>query len=235
MGSSIEDKTVRPGSFLGYAYYHSNRQQPMRLESIKPKQHHVKARIILIGLLLVIIGSLLYNGSSKPTSIATQKTAPATSLQPSHVPAATAILNTPCSSNASAQLIVVSISARKLWACQANQVSYTSPVITGMSAHPDTITPLGNYQIYAKTADTTLTGSDSTGSWSDPVSYWMPFLSNQYGVYGLHDATWRSNNVFGNVDPTSSNASHGCVELPLATSKWIYNWVQAGTTVSIKS
>jgi lipoprotein-anchoring transpeptidase ErfK/SrfK len=100
---------------------------------------------------------------------------------------------------------------------------------------PADLTPTGTYHIYAKQTDTTLTGSDSTGSWNDYVYYWMPFLDNQYGTYGFHDATWRPANAFGNVDPYSSKGSHGCVELPLATSKWLYNWSAVGTTVTINS
>ncbi len=68
----------------------------------------------------------------------------------------------------------------------------------------------------------------------DPVHYWMPFLQNKHGIYGFHDATWRSNNDFGNIDPNSKKASHGCVELPLNASSWIYNWAPVGTTVTIK-
>jgi lipoprotein-anchoring transpeptidase ErfK/SrfK len=63
----------------------------------------------------------------------------------------------------------------------------------------------------------------------------MPFLENQYGSYGFHDATWRSASDFGNISPDSSDASHGCVELPLATAKWLYSWAAIGTTVTIKS
>jgi lipoprotein-anchoring transpeptidase ErfK/SrfK len=63
----------------------------------------------------------------------------------------------------------------------------------------------------------------------------MPFLNNQHGTYGFHDATWRPDNEFGTVSPDSSEASHGCVELPLATSAWLYAWAPVGTTVTIQS
>lgn len=49
--------------------------------------------------------------------------------------------------------------------------------------------PICSYHVYGKQKDTVLTGSDASGSWNDPVSYWMPFLNNQYGTYGFHDAT----------------------------------------------
>jgi lipoprotein-anchoring transpeptidase ErfK/SrfK len=100
---------------------------------------------------------------------------------------------------------------------------------------PADLTPVGTYHIYAKEINLYLKGSDSTGSWNDYVNYWMPWLDNQYGQYGFHDATWRPDSAFGNISPYSSDASHGCVELPLATAKWLYNWAQIGTTVTVES
>jgi lipoprotein-anchoring transpeptidase ErfK/SrfK len=102
-----------------------------------------------------------------------------------------------------------------------------------MSIYADTITPTGTYHIFAKESNTYLTGSDQAGSWDDHVYYWMPFLDNQYGTYGLHDATWRAPDQFGNISPDSPQASNGCVELPLATAQWLYHWVVIGTTVTI--
>lgn len=142
---------------------------------------------------------------------------------------------TMCDGNSFAQLIVVSISQRHIWACNATTVLYDSPVVTGMENLAADLTPTGTYHIYAKETNLYLKGSDSTGSWNDYVYYWMPFLDNQYGVYGFHDATWRPDSAFGNISPYSSDASHGCVELPLATAKWLYNWAQVGTTLTIES
>jgi lipoprotein-anchoring transpeptidase ErfK/SrfK len=135
--------------------------------------------------------------------------------------------------NVSGQLLIISISERHLWACDNDKQAYDSAVVTGMQKLEADLTPVGTYHIYAKQTNQTLTGSDSTGTWNDFVSYWEPFLSNQYGIYGFHEATWRKDNEFGNIDPYSMDGSHGCVELPLATAKWIYDWSVVGTTVSI--
>jgi lipoprotein-anchoring transpeptidase ErfK/SrfK len=140
-----------------------------------------------------------------------------------------------CASNTISQAVYVSISQRHLWACNDTTQAYDSAVVTGMENIPADLTPTGTYHIYAKQADLYLDGSDSTGSWHDHVYYWMPFLTNQYGVYGFHDATWRQPNDFGNISPYTTNASHGCVELPLSTAKWVYNWASVGTTVVIQS
>ncbi|HUD06258.1 MAG TPA: L,D-transpeptidase [Candidatus Saccharimonadales bacterium] len=166
--------------------------------------------------------SAINSGSTQPNkNSSTTKTSSTTS--------------TNCSPNTLSQLILVSISKRELWACDGSSQVYSSKVITGMEFLPADLTPVGTYHIYAKVTDTYLKGCDTTGCWNDHVNYFMEFLDNQYGVYGLHDATWRSPSDFGNISPDSSDASHGCVEMPLATATWLYNWSQVGTTVTIEA
>lgn len=140
-----------------------------------------------------------------------------------------------CIGNNLSQVIIVSISLRHLWACDYQTLEYNSPVVTGMDFLAADLTPTGTFHIENKQTNIVLRGSDSTGSWNDPVSYWMQFLYNQYGAYGFHDATWRPASAFGNISPNSKNASHGCVELPLATAKWLYGYTQIGTTVEIEN
>jgi lipoprotein-anchoring transpeptidase ErfK/SrfK len=163
------------------------------------------------------------------------KTTPTPSPAAQAAAAATAAANAECASNTLDKQVFVSITDQHLWACDGTTSEYDSAVITGIAAHPDTLTPTGTYYVYGKYTDTTLKGCDSTGCWSDPVSYWMPFLHNQYGSYGFHDATWRDPSLFGNISPSSSNGSQGCVELPLATAAWLYNWISDGTAVTIKA
>ena len=143
--------------------------------------------------------------------------------------------NSVCSSNILANEIIVSISSRHLWACSKSTLVYNTPVVTGDESYVADATPIGSYKIYDKLTNQTLTGSDQMGSWSDPVKYWMPFLSNQYGIFGLHDASWRTQDQFGNIAPNSLNASHGCVELPNNAAAWLYNWAPVGTTVRINA
>jgi lipoprotein-anchoring transpeptidase ErfK/SrfK len=130
--------------------------------------------------------------------------------------------------------IVVSITEKHLWACQDDESTYDSPVVTGDMNNAANLTPAGMYSIYSKQTDRYLSGSDTKGKWYVHVNYWMPFLHNQYGSYGFHDATWRDNSEFGNVDPYSDAASHGCVELPLTASKWLYDWSVVGTKVVVR-
>ncbi|HVX57734.1 MAG TPA: L,D-transpeptidase [Candidatus Saccharimonadales bacterium] len=245
--SSLESKTIRPGSLGAYSYYHSARRPdpPARATPfIAPGLHKLLPRkvvITLIAVVALVVAVPLLTSHSRPASktaashqAAVQQPAPT----PTPVPAAaatSAATTNYCAGNSLDKFVLVSISQRHMWACDGSQTAYDSPVITGMSAHASTVTPTGTYHIYGKQTDTTLTGSDVTGSWSDPVQYWMPFLNNQYGTYGFHDATWRDNSAFGNVSPDSSEASHGCVELPLSTAQWLYGWSTVGTTVTIKS
>jgi len=243
--TSLQHKTVRPGSLVGYSYYHSNRRPLNVATRPVPKYHHrsyglgkLLRRGLISALILavLIVGPLLRGQASPAKSSASQPPAAASGSQPAAAPAAgppTAANR--CAANTLDKLVLVSISQRHLWACQGSRPVYNSAVVTGMTGHDSTLTPPGTYHIYDKQTKVTLTGSDVTGNWSDAVQYWMPFLYNQYGAYGFHDATWRPDSAFGKISPSSNNASHGCVELPLATAKWLYNWVQVGTAVTIEN
>ncbi|HVX58294.1 MAG TPA: L,D-transpeptidase [Candidatus Saccharimonadales bacterium] len=204
-----------------------------------------KIKLLILLVLVVGAGGLTYkNIHNSQTPVA--KAEAAAKKAGSATQSATDKINTVkesvnyCAKNPLAKNIVVSISKQHLWACEGASVKYDSPVVTGMESYPADLTPVGTYHIYGKQTDQTLTGSDGTGSWSDPVSYWEPFLYNEYGAYGFHDATWRADSDFGNIDinapftTTAKSASHGCVELPLATAKWIYDWSVIGTTVTIQ-
>jgi hypothetical protein len=190
-------------------------------------------------ILIALAGAATYALSNHSTTPG-QKTPPksqrsAVATQTKTTSASTAAKPNPCGTNSLDKLALVSISQRHMWACAGTTVAYDSAVVTGMENLPADLTPTGTYHIYGKETNLYLNGSDSTGSWHDYVYYWMPFLDNQYGAHGFHDATWRPANAFGNISPYSSNASHGCVELPLATAKWLFNWVSIGTTVTIES
>jgi len=188
-------------------------------------------RLVILVIVLVAAASILtFRTIHEPDSISTK-------ASKSSSPAATKPVAKPsvCVGNTIAQNLIVSIGQRHMWACGGATQLYDNAVITGMENLPADLTPVGTYHIYAKTTNIVLRGSDSTGSWNDPVSYWLPFLDNQYGTYGFHDATWRKDSDFGAVSQYSSSASHGCVEMPLAAAKWLYNWATVGATVTIQS
>ena len=64
----------------------------------------------------------------------------------------------------------------------------------------------------------------SFNEYETKVTYWMPFN----GGIGLHDANWRSS-FGGNIYQT--NGSHGCINLPTAAAKEIYDRVYDGIPI----
>lgn len=221
----------------------------------RPQQQAVKMRrrfplaIALLVVVFVVLTSTAVYGLSHIT-LSTKPKATASTSSSSHVISTSQSGGTPvppaspavnyCAGNTLSQNVIVNISKQHLWACEDTSVKYDSPVVTGMESYPADLTPVGTYHIYEKQTDIHLKGCDSTGCWDDPVTYWEPWLSNQYGIYGFHDATWRNPSQFGKVniyapETAAVVGSHGCVELPLATAKWLYNWSSVGTTVTIQS
>ncbi len=189
-----------------------------------PQRSHDIVRWMVALAVVAVGGWYLWPKSTLPTAQTSQSSVAAAVAQTSV-----------CTANSLSNDVIVSITKRHLWACSGKQQVYQSPVVTGIAYLPADLTPTGTYRVYSKQTNLHLKGSDTTGSWDDPVSYWMPFLHNKYGTYGFHDATWRAASDFGNISPNSANASHGCVELPLATAKWLYSWVNIGTSVTIES
>jgi lipoprotein-anchoring transpeptidase ErfK/SrfK len=116
-----------------------------------------------------------------------------------------------------------------MWGCEGSQVVYETAVTTGAYQIAGDATPTGTWHIYGKQTNIHLRGSDSHGSWDDPVQYWMAFYSD----YGFHDASWQTF-PFGSAD-YATQGSHGCVHLPTAAATWLYNWAPIGTTVTIQT
>lgn len=213
-----------------------NRNMQKR-RTTKPGRLRLRRYFVILAFFVVIIGSGLifaYHGSKAMTTPPKSTT---TAIASSNTQTVTTPVQPPnaCASNALPQLILVSISQRHMWACAGSTTVYNSAVITGMEFLPADLTPTGTYHIYAKVTNQYLKGCDTTGCWNDYVNYFMEFLDNQYGIYGFHDATWRTADDFGNISPNSTDASHGCVEMPLAAAAWLYKWSNIGTTVTINA
>ncbi|MGH7194518.1 MAG: L,D-transpeptidase, partial [Candidatus Saccharimonadales bacterium] len=197
--SSLEHRTIRPGKLGTYSYYRSARRPdtpPRSTPFITGSWSKLIPRKLVVALVLVAaIAVPVWRGGHAPAkSISDQARSGSsqTANRPSQSPAA-AVVTAPstasdkCAGQGTGKLVLVSISQRHMWACSGAKTAYDSPVITGMSAYASTVTPPGTYRIYSKQTHLTLTGSDVTGSWNDPVNYWMPFLANRYGTYGFHD------------------------------------------------
>ncbi len=127
---------------------------------------------------------------------------------------------TSCLNNIYPQLVLVSISKQRLWACQGAKQVNSTPVTTGATVDSDQ-TPLGSWRVQARQRDRYLVGP----GYRDYVQYWVPFN----GDFGFHDASWQTM-PFGSSD-YSAHGSHGCVHLPTAAMAWLYRWAKVGATV----
>jgi len=221
-----------------YSHYSSGYSAGRRPAHAQKKSIN-RSKLMITLVLAVVIGLGVFIGfrsgsSSTAISQSSQNNVPVITPQKTPAVAPAPPVN-PCAGNQLDKFIKISTEQRKLWACEGSKLVYDAPIISGKAKHAETITPAGTYKIYGKTTDTRLVGQDSTGSWDRPVSYWMPFLDNQHGTYGFHDATWRPDTEFGQIDPNSEDGSHGCIELTLAAQKWVYDWAPVGTTLTIES
>lgn len=125
----------------------------------------------------------------------------------------------------SGKLITVDIGKQKLFAWDGGKVVHETKVSTGMKLTP---TVRGNFKIYIKRPLSDMRG---------PSPYKHIYPSGKYHIkdvpnamyfhqgYAIHGAYWHNN--FGRV------ASHGCVNLPLASAQWLFNWADMGTQVSV--
>lgn len=123
------------------------------------------------------------------------------------------------------QYIEVNLSSQHLWVYQNHTVIFDSPITSGATG-AGFPTATGLFSIQAKQTNRHLIGAQYGPAYNYDVfvQYWMPF----YQGFGLHDASWRSS--FGGQD-YYYGGSHGCVNLPLATAAYLYNWSSVGTPV----
>jgi glucan-binding YG repeat protein len=127
--------------------------------------------------------------------------------------------NVPGGGTSSNSFIEVDISAQKVYFVLNGQVNFSTDCVTG---RPDRATPTGTWAIQQKLSPTVLVGPD----YRTPVNFWMQVHN---GV-GLHDATWQP--VFGG-DWYLKHGSHGCINLPYAAAKYLYDSVWIGLPVII--
>lgn len=118
------------------------------------------------------------------------------------------------------KLITVDTGKQMLYAWQNGQIQYQTAVSTGMYYTP---TVRGTFKIYKK-----LPVQDMKGYYPPYEPYYIKNVPNVmyfYGAYAIHGAYWH--NRFG------TRYTHGCVNLPVPASEWVYNWADVGTKVVI--
>jgi hypothetical protein len=111
--------------------------------------------------------------------------------------------------------IDVDLSDQMTYAYEGNEIIQSFFVSTGTWMHP-TIT--GQYYIYVKYEYADMAGP---GYYLPNVPYVMYF----YSGYGIHGTYWHNN--FG------TPMSHGCINLTIPDSEWLYYWADVGTLINI--
>ncbi|MCL3778708.1 L,D-transpeptidase family protein [Actinomyces sp. 186855] len=91
-------------------------------------------------------------------------------------------------------------------------------MVDGAAATP---TVTGTYHVYLQYTSQTMEGDNADGTRYRTED--VPWVSYFYSGYAFHGAPWRSS--FG------YSGSHGCVNMPVGEARWIYDWVEIGTTV----
>lgn len=107
----------------------------------------------------------------------------------------------------------INLTTQHLYLYEKGNIIFETAFVSGNMSN-GCATPAGVCGLTYKTKDATLKGED----YETFVYYWMPFNGN----IGLHDATWR--NQFGG-DIYLTNGSHGCVNLPLSSAEYLYNYL----------
>jgi lipoprotein-anchoring transpeptidase ErfK/SrfK len=139
----------------------------------------------------------------------------------------------------SGKVVVVSLTEQTMRLYQDGQLVNTIPVVTGQEAAP---TPAGLWHVFYKGTNLTFKSDEPPNSplWypPTPINYGMEYHS---GGFFLHDATWRS--YFGpganlpHDDYTSGQysdtGSHGCINMTLSNTAWLYNFVDINTPVLV--
>jgi lipoprotein-anchoring transpeptidase ErfK/SrfK len=115
----------------------------------------------------------------------------------------------------SGRWIDVDLTNQTVYAYEGNTVVNTFIVSTGTWQHP---TVTGQYHVYVKFRYKDMSGP---GYYLPDVPYTMFF----YQGYAIHGTYWHSN--FG------TPMSHGCVNLSIPDSEWVYNWASVGTLVNV--
>ncbi len=149
----------------------------------------------------------------EPTA-APQKVKPTTAALPKPTPK-------PAAAGGRGKVIDVDLSRQWLVAMENGVVVFDAPVATGKDGFN---TPTGTYPIYAKTPSQTMRGEANGETWVVPK---VPNVMYINGGVALHGAYWH--NYFG----SGVRLSHGCINLPLASAAWLYQWAPVGTKVVV--
>ncbi len=118
------------------------------------------------------------------------------------------------------KLITVDTGKQMLYAWEGGKIQFQTAVSTGMYYTP---TVKGTFKIYKK-----YPLQDMKGHYPPYEPYNIKNVPNVmyfYQAYAIHGAYWH--NMFG------TKYTHGCVNVPVPASQWLYNWANEGTRVVV--
>ncbi|MBI2617780.1 L,D-transpeptidase [Candidatus Gottesmanbacteria bacterium] len=118
------------------------------------------------------------------------------------------------------KLITVDLGKQMLYAWEKGQVVHQTKVSTGL---PKTPTVKGSFAVKWKVPSQTMRGGSKAYGTYEYKN--VPHVMYFYQGYAIHGAYWH--NRFGRPN------SHGCVNVPLTSAEWLYNWAQKGTRVEV--
>ncbi|MCI8831737.1 MAG: L,D-transpeptidase family protein [Lachnospiraceae bacterium] len=113
----------------------------------------------------------------------------------------------------------VNLTAQHMFFYKDGQMVLESDFVSGNQRRNFT-TPPGIFGLTYKQKKAVLKGE----GYASPVDFWMPFN----GGIGFHDATWRGS--FGGTI-YKTNGSHGCINMPYAKAKELYDLVYTNVPV----
>lgn len=120
----------------------------------------------------------------------------------------------------------VDLSAQHFWYYKDGELQIESDIVSGYPSASRN-TPGGVYKLWYKERAKTLRGSSDGVSYASYVDYWN-YIS-LIGI-GMHDASWQ-NGIFGGSRYKTSMGSHGCINMPFNTAKYVYDNIPLGTPV----
>lgn len=111
--------------------------------------------------------------------------------------------------------IQIDLSKQRLVAWEGSKPVYAVVVSTGKGSTP---TRIGTFAIKSKHRSARMRGAD----YDVPN---VPYTMYYHGGYAIHGAYWHRR--FG------TPVSHGCINVAVNHSKWLFNWAAVGTPVVV--
>ncbi len=115
-----------------------------------------------------------------------------------------------------ARTIEVNLSSQMTYMFENGEVVRSFPISSGL---PDTATPTGRFEVFAHVSMQDMGCFEGALYCTENVPWVVYFAPD----IAFHGAYWHNN--FG------QQMSHGCVNLPVATAKYLYDWTPTGTEV----